>query len=305
MVRTWAATATACAIAAAGCSSNGSSALPKLDRKDWTPAGMVAVNAAAAKIAAVIPGGCANPGPNDFTQFPISMKRFHSKVVPLGQALCDADGETLELSVFASATERDRYIDDRSIGICKAAAQIAKETHKPLVFSGLRWVAGNGNLAVQPDSESLARKVRTAVGGSYISRPCAPGITTDWDATSVTSALAVGAKITGCTDLKVVGRETLLRTRQLTNAQLPAALATCTLHGGGVAIVTFSRRTSYVDDFVKRQVTQGCGSDPALGRIDGDGYVIVASGNIAEQVAKAVGNKPADGACAALTTTTT
>ena len=297
MVKSWASTATACALAVAGCSSTHDNGLPKLDRKDWTPAGITAAAAAAAKIERAVPGECKDPAPNDFSQFPISLKRFNSKVVPLGQSLCNVHDETVEISVFATAKERDRYIDDRSKGICKAATEIAQDAKKPLVFAGLRWVAGDGNLAVQPDSETLAMKIRDAVGGRYIASPCAKGVTSDWDPPSVRAAFGLGAEIPQCTNLELTPRESLMRTRLLTNAQLPAALASCALQGTRVTIVTFSQRTKYVDNFTHDQITKACGADPAVGRIDCDGYVIIVDGTKAESVATALSGKLAETAC--------
>src|SRR6185312_8170991 len=65
MVRRWVALAAALVIVVgvAGCSSGGgsSAAAPKLTRKAWTPAGLATAKAATDKIAAAIPGQCADP----------------------------------------------------------------------------------------------------------------------------------------------------------------------------------------------------------------------------------------------------
>ena len=304
MVRNWFVTALTVAMVAvgAGCSSNsGSSALPKLTRKDWTRAGLAEVNAAAAAITRAEPGQCANGAPNDFAQFPISMKALHSRVVPTGQLLCDVDGETVEITAFASVRDRDRYLDDRSTGICARAKAQAVEHKQPNIFAGLRWAVGAGNLTLQPDSQGLAQRLSAITAGRYVARPCSDALTMDWDPKAVTALNALGRKIAasgrGCDRVELVGRETLQKTSRLTAAQLPAAMGTCTFGASTVELITYVRSTPQVKQFVDDRAKAACTGDPALGRIEGDKFAVLAGGTIAEQVQGVVGGTLAPTAC--------
>jgi hypothetical protein len=308
MVRKWSVVAglVVVALVIAGCDSGGgSTALPKLDRKDWTTAGLAAANETAAKVTQAMPGQCADPGPNDFSLFPLSMKQFHSTVVPTGQVLCDVNGETVEISAFATAGQRDRYVSDRSNGICTRAKEQAEKHKQPLGFPGLRWDVGAGNVVLQPDSQNLANRLAEITGGRYVPRACATKITMDWDAGAVRAADALSARIAatgkGCDTVSLLGRDTLMQSRLLTNEQLPAAVAQCEFAGSPIEIITYSRSTPDVKKFVARRVTASCKADPALGRIDGEGFTVLAGGTIAEQVPAATGGTLAATTCTGAT----
>jgi hypothetical protein len=305
MVRRWSVVAglVMLAVVTAGCDGggSGSTTLPTLPRKDWTRTGLAAANAIAARIDKALPGQCANPAPNDFSQFPISMKQFNSSVVPTGQVLCDVNGETVEISVFSAAADRDRFVSDRSNGVCRRAKEQAAQHKQPLSFPGLRWTVGAGNIVLQPDSQSLAARLAEITGGRYVPRPCAPKFTMDWDAGAVRAAEAVGARITaagkGCDVVTLIGREMLMQTRLLTNAQLPAAVGQCQFAGSPIEIITYTRTTPDVTKFIAGRVTASCSADPALGRIDGAGFTVLAGGTIAEQVPAATGGTLATTTC--------
>lgn len=300
--------AAAIAILAAGCSSSGNDTTPDIRQKGWTPAGLQETKAVAAKIAAAYPGNCSSATPNDFSMFPISMNRFKSKVVPTGQLLCDFGEEQLEISAFASKQDRDDYVDDRATGICEAATRKAKEIKKPLVFPGTRWVVGEGNISIQPDSESVSRKVSKVTKGVYTARQCAQGISIDWDTKAVALADAIGIKLKaadkGCDSIEYFEREAFMRTRQLTNAQLPIAVASCTFDGKAIDIVTYATKTDEVEKFVANRTKSVCGSDPTLARIDGANFAILATGVIAEPIADLTNGTYPDSSCTRAPTTT-
>lgn len=286
-------------IAIGGCSSGssggGKPAIPKLDRTSWTKAGTSQAEALAADIAKAVPGQCADAVMNDFAMFPLSMQRFESTVVPLGQLTCNVNDEVVEVTVLASAKDRDRYITDRSEGICRAAARQSKRYKQPLQIAGLRWVVGPGNTAVQPDSEQLARTLANALGGKYEGRQCNDDITLDWDPGAVARIESLGTQVAGavpgCGSLALVDRSTLLKTRTIENEQLPIAVGSCPAAGATITAVTYQRPTEQVDAFVKSQTDRICQADPSFGRVDGDGFVILAPGTVAEQVATATDGK--------------
>jgi len=286
------------ALVGAGCSSDsGSSAtsFPTTARKNWTTAGLAQAHATADALARAIPGQCTDAADNDFTRFPLSMKQFNSPVVPTGQLLCTINDETVEISAFANAKDRDRYVDDRSTGICARAAEMAKKDKKPFLISGLRWVSGAGNITVQPDSEGLARQIAGITKGRYVPRSCTKLVTMDWNGEAVKTVNAVAAKIAtageGCDSVTVLGRDTLVKTRTITAAQLPAAVAQCTVNGGTVQLIAWTQPTKAVRALVKSRSAASCSADPALGRIDGAGWVILAGGTRAERVAQLSGGK--------------
>ena len=310
MVHRWVASAAVCAalgVVVAGCSSE--AGVPKPTRLDWTKAGLQQTSDLAASIGKALPGQCADAVPNDFAQFPVSMKQFKSDVVPTGQVLCEVNGELVEISVFASSRDRDRYLEDRSTGICTQAKRVAKKANQPLLFSGLRWVVGDGNVTVQPDSESLARKLSSVTNGKYVPRQCATGITIDWDRDATAAMGDVHRKITvggkPCGALEMVGRETLQKTRRLTNDQLPAALGSCIVAGSTIEIITYRERNQAVDTFIADRARQACAGDSALGRIDGALFTLLVPGTVAEDLVQAVAGTLAQTTCDDPTANTT
>ena len=302
MVHRWVASAAVFAVlgvVVAGCSSD--AAVPQTTRRNWTKAGLQQTRDLAASIGKALPGQCADATPNDFSQFPVSMKQFKSDVVPTGQVLCDVNGELVEISVFANSRERDRYLEDRSTGICTQAKRVAKKANQPLLFAGLRWVVGDGNVTVQPDSESLARKLSTVTNGTYVPRQCATGITIDWDRDATAAMgdihrkIIVGGK--PCGPLEMVGRETLQKTRRLTNDQLPVALGSCVVAGSPIEIITYSQRNQAVDTFIADRARQACSGDSALGRIDGALFTMLVPGTVAEDLVQSVAGTLAQTTC--------
>src|SRR4051794_3092515 len=175
MVRNWIAVVVT-VLGLAGCSSSGGSAafeLPKLQGKDWTPAGLATAKAASDAIAAAMPGQCAEAGVSNFGDLAFGMERVRSRVIPTGQMTCDVNGEVVEISTFTTARERDRFVDDRSTGLCRLAKAQAKRYKARLAFPGLRWAVGAGNVTLQPDSETIARRLAAITGGRYEGRGCA------------------------------------------------------------------------------------------------------------------------------------
>jgi hypothetical protein len=305
MVRRWSAiVSVVLVVGLAACSSDGGSsadALPKLTRKDWTKAGLATAKATTAAIAAGIAGQCADPGVSDINQLPFGMQQVRSKIVPTAQMTCDVNDEVVEISVFATKRERDRFVSDRSTGLCRLAKAQAVKYKSRLTFPGIRWDVGAGNVTVQPDSESLARRLAGITKGRYDPRGCAKGITVEWDTRAVHAIDALGQRIAGaghgCDFVNLVPRESLDQTRKLTDAQLPAAYGSCTFDVTPVQLITWVRPTHAVKNFVDEQVRKSCVGDPATGRIEGDGYAVIAPGTIAEQVHAAVGGTLAPTSC--------
>jgi hypothetical protein len=96
----------------------------------------------------------------------------------------------------------------------------------------------------------------------------------------------------------LTGREEFARTSRLTDAQLPAALGNCQFDGAQIGMITYARSTPQVKQFIAEQLRTACVGDPAAGRIDGDRFVVIAPGTIAEQVHAVVGGTLAPTSCA-------
>jgi len=305
MVRKWVVTAVVAVLALGltGCDSGGgSTAAPvKLTRKDWTPSGLATAKATTAAIAQALPGQCADASVSDFSQLPNAMEVVHSTVEPTAQMTCTVNDEVVEFTVFESTRDRDRFVDDRSTGLCKLARAQAKKYKSRVTLPALRWDVGKGNVTLQPDSQGLARQLSLITGGAYDGRACAGSITADWNSRAITTLDALGRRIAtaghGCPSVALGSREEFGKSARLTDAQLPAAFGTCDFDGAQVAIVTFARSTPQVKKFVNEQVSKACVGDPATGRIEGDKFAVVAPGTIAEQVHAAVGGTLAPTSC--------
>jgi hypothetical protein len=306
MARKWVVVAVAAAVVVAGCSSGGGGGndftLPKLAGRDWTPAGLATAHATVDTLVKAFPGQCADAAVADFSQIGFGMEQVRSRIVPTAQMTCTVNDEVVEISVFANRKDRDRFMDDRVTGLCRlAAAQAEKYKARPN-FPGLRWDVGAGNLTLQPDSESLARRLAAATGGVYAPRPCDNGVHSDWNGQAIRALDALGAKVAaaghGCGFVDLVGRETLPSTQSLGDARLPVAIGNCAFDTASIQLITWVRSTPQVKQFVADRLRAACSSDPAAGRIDGDKYTVLAPGTIAEQVHAVVGGKLADTSCA-------
>jgi hypothetical protein len=308
MVRRWVAiSAIAVVVVLAGCSSDGGSSassdfhLPKLAGKDWTPAGLATAKATTDAIARALPGQCAEANVADFSQIGFGMEQVRSRIIPTAQTTCDVNDESVEITVFADQHDRDRFVDDRSTGLCRIAAAQQKKYKARATFPGIRWVVGAGNITLQPDSESVARRLAAITGGSFVPRPCDNGVHADWNATAIKALDALGKKVAaaghGCDFVDLVGRETLPSTQTLGDRQLPVAIGNCSFDTATIQLITWVRSTPQVRKFVADRVKVGCSVDPALGRIDGDTYAVLAPGTIAEQVQPVVGGKLAARSC--------
>jgi hypothetical protein len=151
------------------------------------------------------------------------MEQVRSRVVPTAQMTCNVNDEVVEVSVFANQRDRDRFVSDRSAGLCRLAIAQAAKYKKGFTFPGLRWDVGAGNVTVQPDSQTLARRISVITGGHYDGRGCGNGITADWNSRAITALDTLGRRIStagrGCPSVNLVPRESLDQSRKLTDAQ--------------------------------------------------------------------------------------
>ena len=167
-------------------------------------------------------------------------------------------------------------------------------------YPGIRFVVGAGNVTLQPDSESLGRRLALITGGTYVPRPCDNGVHADWDADAIAALDALGAR-TRRPRVRVRRPRrprTLPSTQEFTDAQLPLAVGHCGFDGAQVELISHLRTTPQVTSFIADRVKTACAADPAVGRIDGDGFTVLAPGTIAEQVHAVTGGTLAPSSCA-------
>ena len=126
-------------------------------------------------------------------------------------------------------------------------------------------------------------------------------MTFDWDTQALATLDSLFDKIAkggkGCTQPQYVGRDTLLQSRAVSNADLPIALGLCDYGGVQIEILTYKESTKAFRELLQLRIDNTCGLDRALGRIDGDHFVIIAGSTIAEAVSLASGGTLADTAC--------
>ena len=309
MVRRWVAVAAvAVVVVLAGCSSDGGSSassdfkLPDLTGKDWTPAGLATAKATTDAIAQALPGQCADAAVTNFADLAFGMEQVRTKIIPTGQMTCDVNDEVVEITVFAepSAIATASWTTAPP-GLCRIAAAQQKKYKARATFPGIRWVVGAGNVTLQPDSESLARRLGVITGGTYVPTPCDNGVHADWDADAITALDALGARI---------GAAARVRVRRPRRPRDPAehpgvhgrAAARwrwrhCAFDGTQVELISHLRTTPQVTSFLTDRVKTACAADPAVGRIDGDGFTVLAPGTIAEQVHAVTGGTLAPSSC--------
>lgn len=260
-VRRRAALLVAAALLALGaCSDGGSGEDAKPISPDWNADAVRQVEARAAQIAAAVPGECA-----DFGLYPrlgyIQTGQPLGRKVPLAVGNCQAFGNDVEITQFASAKKREEFVRTLTAAICRNAAA-RKETRS---FPGLFFVEGD-TWAAQPDAEPAGRRLAAILGGEFRLVPCKHGGTATWDARAAERIEQLGATLEragqGCGDLifEDVGRVVRLPAYQPDRAGLPAAAARCTVTGTEAAateLVAFEDGAAR-DQFLPVEIVERC-----------------------------------------------
>lgn len=241
---------------------------------NWDKAATATVKALAAKVTAALPGQC-----KDLAQVSRVDYAKTAAIVKLGLPLaafdCTTNGEVIEFSVLPGAKERTAWVQQRSDRLCARAKKAKFE------LAGLHFAAG-GAWAVQPDTEGLARRLATILGGSYVVKAC-PGVTVvDWEPAAVAHIEAIARQLATdsriqCTGFQLVDRVQLTHNPSYAN-RLPAAYGKCTGPGGAsIWIAAFSAKSAQRDPFIAGETKYVCGGFTNVQAVQGDDWAIVAT----------------------------
>jgi hypothetical protein len=235
--------------------------------------------------------GCDRFGPYPFDTYAATSSRT-GFVVPEAVGNCEALGDDLEISVFTSARQRDRFVERRRSYFCKRSAE------RDIGFPGFVYVAGE-TFTIQPDTEAVARRIAPVVGGRVAYAACRADAGL-WDDAAVARSEGLGAALKGaglgCEDFYVADRNDVLVSPEREHARMPAAVATCTAGGKIVELDLFSTEAAE-SAFVRGRVAYQCGrarpEDRVGARIpyvDGDRFVVFfGDEDVLTRVAAAVG----------------
>lgn len=267
----------------------------------WSAADRQRVDAVAGEIRDARAGACGQVSFVDPVKLAPAVQRYGWRVVPGALGDCNFDEEqTIEIGVFDSDAQRDRFIDERTSSICRRAAAV-QASAPPFA-----WVRASG-VTVQADTRSVARQVARAIDGRVDVRRCDLDDTLGWRRDGVTRVRELGARFVNevpCGGLGLVDRERFAPGA----AAAPAAVASCLLispddatGATGVIPGADGDRTVYVAAFDRRSQSRAAFvrsvvDDAELCRtartiIVGDGWAIAAPTEVAGAVATATGGR--------------
>ncbi len=232
----------ACALAAlvvvgAGCSSGS---------KSWDASHVSQVRTLAGELARAFPGDCRDLKIYDRNTY-VNGNHAVDLATPEAAGSCTVKTETIEITSYASASDRDRFVTGRERSLCGRAASV----HLP--FPGLRWVVG-GTWAMQPDSEPVSQQIAAALHATYRPTQCPNAIQLDWDPAGAARATQIAAQLRnaglGCSDYVAQDHDTLSQTPAF-KAGLPAGLGRCSISNNpNVDIATFNAHSIARDSWV-------------------------------------------------------
>lgn len=235
--------------------------------------------------------GCERFGPYVFDTYVATSARV-GFVIPAAVGNCEALGDDLEISIFQSARQRDRWVSTRQKWFCKRSEE------RNIGFPGFVYVAGP-DFTIQPDTEAVARRIAPVVGGRVAYAACRKDAGL-WDDAAVARSEELGAALKGaglgCDDFYVADRNDVLVSPERDHAPMPAAVATCTAGGKIVEIDMFASEASEAR-FVRGRAAYRCDvAGPAarattrIPYVDGDAFVVFFGDEaILGRVAAAVG----------------
>ncbi|MFM7270443.1 MAG: hypothetical protein ACKO2C_02260 [Actinomycetes bacterium] len=263
----------------------------------WSAANRQRVEEVAGEIRDARTAACAQVNFVDPLKLAPAVQRYGWRAVPgaLGDCSFDED-ETIEIGVFGSDSERDRFVEERTRSICRRAAAV-QASAPPFA-----WVRAPG-VTVQADTRSAARQVARAIDGQVDVRRCNLKDTLGWSRGGVERVRKVGAEFVNevpCAALGLMDRDRFAPGE----SAAPAAVASCLLirEGGGLGVTGTvpdddGARTVYVAAFDRRSQTSSAFARAVLDDAElcrtprtlviGDGWAIAAPTDVAAAVATA------------------
>jgi hypothetical protein len=261
----------------------------------WDPTAIATAKTLVLKIQHAFPGQCNDPGLLPHGAYLATMKRLHLKI-PLAVVDCHGFAEGIELSVFADAAERARYVSGRAISICRSAVRGKYD------LPGLHWVVGP-NFALEPESEGVSREIAPVLDGTYLVTPCPGHTQIDWaPAAEATVAQLAGtlaaAPRVGCKSFHLLNRDQYVKIRAYAG-RLPAAYGTCTGIGDTVIwIAVLSSATVSPGSFVSSESTYQCRTQPGVTAVRGSSWALfIPQVKVAALAAVATGGTALPSAC--------
>ncbi len=261
-------------------------------RSEWTEPGLAENVGIKNEMASAFPGTCEDYGAADFAKFKHSQKIIDSSVVPTAQGTCTAFEETLEISTFASDSDRDRFIKDRAEAICE------KSKEQNIGLPGLRWTIGD-RFSIQPDTQAVAMMIAEAVGGEYLGTPCDEAVVFDWDPAGIESIRIVAEKLEaaghGCSRFALDDRDALLTSKSFKAIGFPAVMATCSAAEGDasptIRLIGFVPEGLDSETYLGTFFDRSCGEMHAGAFAIGADVVAMAPAADVEAIADAIGSE--------------
>lgn len=218
------------------------------------------------------------------------------RIAPRAIGTCDIAGEAVEVGVFASADDRDRFMDERTTVLCRKAAAVGVEV------APFSWAYG-GTWSLQADEPRTARASAARLDGETRIRRCDSEATLGWTRAGVRVVRRLVADFSDtpaeqvpCSGFALVDRDRVLAGAD--RGEVPAALGTCTIIGPEGAtgsgtqtayVAAFDRRSMRPAAFVGSLLDGPGACRYALTAVAGDGWVVVAPSAVTGAVVDATG----------------
>jgi hypothetical protein len=240
----------------------------------WSPDAISTVKTLVLKIQHAFPGQCADPGLLPHADYLATMQRLHLKI-PLAVVDCTGFSESLEFSIFPSASVRATYVTDRTTAICKSAVK------GKFNLPGLHWVVGP-NFAFEPESEGVSRQVAPVLGGTYQVAPCPGHSSIDWAPAAeklveqLAGKLAAAPRV-ACKGFQLLDRDKYTKIEAYAR-RLPAAYGTCTAVGNTtIWIAALSASTVTPASFISSETKYQCTTQHGVTGVRGTTWALVAA----------------------------
>jgi hypothetical protein len=195
---------------------------PKPYPKAWSSAGKKEVNALVKKLRGNDKTACKEVGFLNPVALQGAQDKYKWTIVANAIADCDAFGEALEIATFASSSDRETFVKERTDGICRRSYAVDAP------FPGFKWATGD-NWAVQGDSVAGVKKIAKLLGGATQTQPCSKKITLGWTRDGVKTVRAILVKVkkakSDCVGFALIERRDAFPGRGV--GEVPAAMGFC------------------------------------------------------------------------------
>lgn len=266
----------------------------------WTAAGKARVDALIARSNAKSGETCA---PTKFLSpaaLDSSRARYDWRIAPTAAADCDRAGETLEYVTYNSASDRDRFIDERTTGLCTASAATGAQLPP---FAWVKNATGDA-WSVQADLPATAKTLAKVLGGETDVRRCRANDTLGWTKAAIAKVRDLGAAVVGvnvpCSGFRLLTRDAV--TQGVKGIRTPAVVAACAIstpeNATGAAngapaqtmvFATFDAKSEPRDQFLEEALTGTAACRAPATAVVGKDFAIIGPTEYAAKIAEATG----------------